>query len=236
MIQVTLTGQLVLLMLIERLELAGIRVVSANTDGIVIKCHKTQKEKLDEIVKKWEEDIDCQTEETKYKSTHQRDVNSYFAIKEDGEVKVKGAYSEKGSAGNSILSKNPTSLIAADAVKKFLLDGTPVDHTIRSSKDIRRFVTVRAVSGGGVKVYAEPGKEDASLPPNEYLGKVVRWYYSSTVTGDIVYSESGKKVGSSDGARPCMELPEEFPEDLNYDFYIEKARKILKEIGAIETV
>jgi hypothetical protein len=234
MIQVTLTGQLVLLMLIERLELAGIRVVSANTDGIVIKCHKTQKETLDAIVKQWEADIDCETEETRYKSTHQRDVNSYFAIKEDGEIKVKGAYAEKGSAGNSILSKNPSSLIAADAVKKFLLDGTPVDHTIRACKDIRRFVTVRYVKGGGVKVYAEPGKEIDSLPPNEYLGKVVRWYYSSNVSGDIVYATKGSKVPSSDGARPCMMLPDEFPEDLNYDIYIDKARKILQEVGVLE--
>jgi DNA polymerase elongation subunit (family B) len=40
LIQVTVTGQLALLMLIERLELRGIPVVSANTDGLVIKCPK----------------------------------------------------------------------------------------------------------------------------------------------------------------------------------------------------
>lgn len=38
MIQVTITGQLALLMLIEALEAAGISVVSANTDGIVSRC------------------------------------------------------------------------------------------------------------------------------------------------------------------------------------------------------
>lgn len=40
LIQVTVTGQLTLLLLIESLELAGIPVVSANTDGLVIKCPK----------------------------------------------------------------------------------------------------------------------------------------------------------------------------------------------------
>lgn len=35
MYQVTINGQLFLLMLIEKLELAGIHVISANTDGIV---------------------------------------------------------------------------------------------------------------------------------------------------------------------------------------------------------
>ena len=230
MIQVTLTGQLVLLMLIERLELAGISVVSANTDGIVIKCHKTQKDKLDAIIHQWEADIDCETEETRYKSTHQRDVNNYFAIKEDGEVKVKGVYSERGSAGNSVLSKNPYALIASDAVKEFLLEGTPIDHTIRGCKDIRRFLCLRYVKGGAVKVYSLPGEEPAELP-NEYLGKAIRWYYSTTVTGEIVNSINGNKVSMTDNARPLMVLTDTMPEDINYDWYIEKAEKILEEIG-----
>lgn len=231
MIQVTLTGQLVLLMLIERLELAGIRVASANTDGIVIKCHKTQKETLDAIVKQWETDIDCETEETRYKSIHNRDVNNYFAIKEDDEIKVKGVYAEKGSAGNSILSKNPYALIASDAVKKFLLDGTPVDHTIRASKDIRRFVCLRFVKGGAVKVYNKPGEAE-SEHPNEFLGKAIRWYYSTNVEGEIVNSINGNKVSMTDGARPIMTLPDEMPADINYDWYIEKANKIIEEIAA----
>lgn len=230
MIQVTLTGQLVLLMLIERLEIAGISVVSANTDGIVIKCHKTQKEKLDAIVKQWEADIDCETEETRYKSTHNRDVNNYFAIKEDGEIKVKGVYSEKGSAGNSILSKNPYALIASDAVKKFLLDGTAIDHTIKECKDIRRFICLRNVKGGAVKVYSKPG-EEPSENPNEFLGKAIRWYYSKTVTGEIVNAINGNKVSMTDNARPLMTLCEDVPEDVDYDWYIKKAEEILEEIG-----
>lgn len=232
MIQVTLTGQLVLLMLIERLELAGIRVVSANTDGIVIKCHKTQKAKLDAIVKQWETDIDCQTEETYYRSIHNRDVNSYFAIKPDGEVKVKGTYAERGSAGNSVLSKNPSALVARDAVIQFLLKGTPVDHTVLACTDIRRFVSVRYVKGGAVKVYNKFG-EAPTADANEYLGKVVRWYYSKTVTGEIVYAKSGNKVAETDRARPLMTLPDELPQDIDHEWYIAEARKILEKIGRI---
>jgi hypothetical protein len=231
MIQVTLTGQLVLLMLIERLELAGITVVSANTDGIVIRCRETQKEKLNGIIKQWEIDIDCKTEETRYKSIHNRDVNNYFAIKEDGEIKVKGVYAEKGSAGNSILSKNPYALIVSDAVKKFLLDGTAVDHTIRECKDIRRFVCLRYAKKGAVKVYSKQGEENENAEPNEYLGKAIRWYYSTTVTGEIVNAVNGNKVSMTDGARPVMTLPDEMPKDINYQWYEDKANKILEEIG-----
>src|ERR1017187_7366641 len=40
LIRVTITGQLSLLMLIEMIELAGLPVLSGNTDGILVKCHK----------------------------------------------------------------------------------------------------------------------------------------------------------------------------------------------------
>jgi len=43
LIQTTITGQLALLMLIERMEAAGISVKSANTDGIVIHCNKSKR-------------------------------------------------------------------------------------------------------------------------------------------------------------------------------------------------
>ncbi|KKS65278.1 MAG: hypothetical protein UV34_C0020G0001, partial [Parcubacteria group bacterium GW2011_GWB1_42_6] len=43
MIQVTITGQLALLMLIERLELCGVPVISANTDGLVVECPRDRR-------------------------------------------------------------------------------------------------------------------------------------------------------------------------------------------------
>ena len=92
LIQVTVTGQLSLLMLIERLELAGIHVVSANTDGIVIKCPRKGQHIMDQIIAQWEQDTGFQTEGTIYKSLYSRDVNNYIAVKEDGSTKCKGAY------------------------------------------------------------------------------------------------------------------------------------------------
>ena len=50
--QVTLTGQLTLLLLIERLELAGVRVVSANTwVALLVECHRTLKATMERIIK-----------------------------------------------------------------------------------------------------------------------------------------------------------------------------------------
>lgn len=65
----------------------------------------------------------------------------------------------------------------------------------------------------------------------EYLGKVVRWYYGTQSPGPIVYATNGNTVSLSYGARPCMILPDEFPTDIDYNWYITKAYSMLKDIG-----
>ena len=65
----------------------------------------------------------------------------------------------------------------------------------------------------------------------EYLGKAVRWYYANDVVGEIVYAMSGNKVSLSDGAQPMMDLPKEFPTNIDYEWYERKANESLAEIG-----
>lgn len=230
MLQVTITGQLCLLMLIEQLVKIGIEVTSANTDGIVSKYTKDRHEEVRSVIKKWEERTNFKTEETRYKATYNRDVNTYIAVKEEGGdptsrflderlgCKTKGAYSERGSALNSILSKNPEHLICMDAVLEFIVNGTSFEKTIKECKDIRRFVCVKNVRGGAHK-------------NGVYLGKVVRWYYAKNEYGFISYVLSGNKVANTDSAKPLMDLPDEMPDDINYDWYINKSMEILKDCG-----
>jgi hypothetical protein len=230
MIQVTITGQLSLLLLIEMIEDLGISVVSANTDGVIIRCPKGRAQELQERISWWERLTGFETEETRYKAVYSRDVNNYFAVKEKpGDpaakylderlgVKVKGCYCERGSAGDSVLSKNPEALICNDAVMALLRNGTPVEETIRGCGDIRRFVSIRNVTGGARK-------------SNVYLGKVIRWYYSTEMYGEINRATTGDKIPKTDGARPLMELPDRFPGDVDYDRYIETSKSMLYDIG-----
>ena len=44
---------------------------------------------------------------------------------------------------------------------------------------------------------------------------------------------NGNKVPKSDGAVPLMVYPEEFPDNVDFDWYIEEANKILGHIGAV---
>jgi DNA polymerase elongation subunit (family B) len=212
MIQVTLTGQLSLLMLIEIMEECAVVVVSANTDGVVLFGEKFS---IDMMTAYWEGLTRFKTEETLYNALYQKDVNNYIAIKADGKIKTKGLYALGG------LSKNPTNTICVEAVIAKVTSGVPVEVTILTCPDIRKFSTVRQVKGGA--------KFGAA-----YLGKAVRWYYAQNEKGYIEYATNGNKVARSDGARPIMELPDRVPDDLDYSWYIREANSILEDIGYVE--
>ena len=215
MIRTTLSGQLTLLMLIEMLERFDIPVVSANTDGIVIKCPHDKRDLLNKIVQKWEKHTGLETEETVYSALYSRDVNNYIAVKEDGKAKSKGVFAPV------TLSKNPQNPICVEAVIDYLTDGIEIGDTVRSCDDITKFLTLRTVTGGAVK-------------DDVVIGKAIRWYYAEGETGTINYNTNGNTVPRSEGARPLMDLPDKFPDDVDYDWYINECYEMLMALGARE--
>ena len=214
MIQVTITGQLCLLMLIERTEAVGAKVVSANTDGVVSLCPKSRYAALEEACFDWEMQTGLELEETRYSALHSRDVNSYIAVKPNGSVKGKGAFAEPN------LMKNPQFVIVNEALYAYLSKGTPIEQTINACSDVTKFLMVRSVTGGGVW-------------GDEYLGKAVRFYYSNELSEDdcIRYAKNGNKVPMSDAARPMMQLSDTMPHDIDRQRYCYMARKCLEEFG-----
>ncbi|MDP2263261.1 MAG: hypothetical protein Q8K24_08895 [Hydrogenophaga sp.] len=257
MLQVTVTGQLALLMLIERLEAAGIAVVSANTDGIVQKCPAHLDDVRRQIIARWERETCLETEDVGYRGLFSRDVNNYIALKEGGGVKTKGVFTPPG------VMKNPDFDIIAEAVCAWLDRGTPIGETVIGCQDIRRFVCVQRVTGGaqmptgtqvldnwewnktagaweqwhGQRLLKEKRKgrpKPAVVTADAvYLGEVVRWYRSTRSTQHIEKVGNGNKVPSSDNAMPCMELPDTMPADVDYDWYIGEACRALRLIGAV---
>jgi len=222
MFHVTLCGQLYLLMLIEALELEGIQVVSANTDGVMVKCPRNKIEYFNAIVNLWEIATGFKTESKNYSALYSRDINNYIAIAEDKSVKLKGAYSnpwnDPKENPEKKLHKNPVTTICIEAVVAYLSENIPLEDTIWKCRDIRKFTRMQSVTGGAVK-------------DGQFLGKTVRWYYATGETGEIVKAINGNKVGGSDQGKPLMELPPQFPHDINYDWYLARCHKILKDLG-----
>lgn len=261
MMQATITGQLTLLMLVESLELAGIPVISANTDSVLIQPSSTLLEyEAKRIVSNWEERTNYTMDYNYYDGLYTRDLNNYVAFYGDGGHVGKGCFAETG------LSKNPTSQICTDAIVKYLGDAVPVEETILSCSDIRKFISLRKVTSGALYV-------------GQHVGQVIRWYYSNNIKDDAIYYKPtqkiidnpvhmktskgdlryhhdgtpkykglnprtyldhdgsefnifvGNKVAKTNGAVPIMDLPDEFPSDVNFDWYVSESKKMLKTMG-----
>lgn len=228
LMQVTITGQLLLLMQIERMQLSGIQVVSANTDGVVMKVRHDQYELYKNIIANWEKETGFETEETEYLMLMSRDVNNYMAFKKpekDGdkvEMKGKGAFANPWndpSKKEPWMHKNPANTVCIEAIEKMMTTGKSIEQSIRECTDITKFISIRTVKGGAVK-------------DGEFLGKSIRWYYAASEQDKaIVYAKSGKQVPRSTGAKPCMDLPEQLPADIDYDWYIGESESMLRQVG-----
>ncbi len=241
LIQVTLTGQLILLMFIERLELAGITVVSANTDGIVSLVPVDKEHIFQEIIKGMQRDTGFTTEETEYSALYSRDVNNYIAVKtpdKDGVVKLKG----KGVFGNPWhpdnkkdaifrFHKNPVALVCVDAIYELMKTNKPIRQSLVECKDITKFVIVRKVNEGAVKPYRKPDAPLYEYERLEYLGESIRWYYSTNADTDLIIAKNGNSVPKSMGAMPLMTLPDTIPGDIDYDWYESETESMLKSIA-----
>lgn len=221
MIQVTLTGQLMLLWLAEQAQVLGIPVVSANTDGIVVKVSEERKHEWDAVIARCEAMMGLTTEETTYSALYSRDVNSYLAIKTNSSVKAKGAFGPTGP------QKNPTFEVSVKAAVDFITKGVPIEDTVYNCTDVKQFVAVRTVKGG------------ALFKDDEYLGKVVRWYIAEGSDGFIrtktTHAVTGNytTVAKTQGCQPLMQLPDELPDDIDHKWYIAEAREILMNVGFI---
>ena len=258
MLAVTLTGQLNLLSLIHDIEkIKGVKVKSANTDGILVAYPPSAKAKIDKVIAANAKRTKFEYEETHYIKYAAKDVNNYIAVKPDGKVKVKGLYGKGcvSSAANPT-GKNQTMNVCGYMAIDYLLTGS---FDIKKYADITDFVAVRNVEGGGVqhthtvevddwesvgdRLWAYPGmtvqpKKRKSRPPprtvgvgGEPFGRIARWYMTKEELPPLSYIKSGNTVPKTEGAKLCLILPKKLPADLNYQWYIDETISILNDLG-----
>jgi len=215
-IQITVTGQLALLMFIESLaDVPGAEVISANTDGVTVRCYREYEGEVMATVKAWERATGFETERTDYSGVYSRDVSNYVAIKTDGGTKLKGVYGE-----GLPLSKNKMHTICLTAVRDYLQFGASIRETVNRFTNVREFVCMRSVKGGATYC----GQE---------IGRVARWIYVTNSTEALHYKVNNYLVPDTAGACPVVELPAGVPDDLDREWYIRKAQSMLNDLGVM---
>lgn len=192
MFQVTVNGQLYLLMLIERLEDNGFEIVSANTDGITAKIQRSKRDLYDAICDQWQKDTGFTLEFAEYSKIIRKDVNNYLAIlygdlklRGDGSINLaenikEGLIKVKGVFDPEIrLEKGYRHPIVRTAFIEWLLNGVEIEDTINSCQDIYQFlISQKTGSEYGTNEYDSLGNIEKQLQKNNryyvgYEGQIV---------------------------------------------------------------
>ena len=226
----TITGELSLMMLIEAYELAGINVISANTDGVTVRIHKSKLDKMHEINAWWMELTQYELERTDYKKIIFSTVNDYIAIKTDGEIKKKGDF-----LTDFELHKNKSARIVPIALERYFVNGDDIATTIKSHSNIFDFALRQKAS----KDFHYEGHNKQTGEKKVY-NKLIRYYISNagekllkiknpectTNAAPVSQVDAGEWV-----ATVCNKLTKDHPLDnINYNYYIEKANRIADNI------
>lgn len=223
-LRTTINGQLFILMLCEELELNGIPVVSANTDGIVIKLENDKEELFNSISKYWLEYTGLSADSEEYTRYVCRDVNNYFAEETNGKVDYKGDLNPFLYREN--LQKGYNAPIVAKAVAEYFLHDKPVLETFYESTDILDFCKTQNIGKKFNAVYAT----------NEYkeIQRNVRFYVSNRGGSLFKRDENMKLNNLCAGYKvTILNTLDDVPislRDINYNYYYEEALKIIDPI------
>lgn len=223
---VCITGQLLLLDLIDKLE-PHIKLIQSNTDGLFFSV-KTR-EDIDvckEIAKEWENRTRLDLEWDEYVKIVQKDVNNYILVDSDGHYKSKGAYLKKLSKIDSDL------LIINKALIDYFLTGTSIEDTINSSTELSDFQKIVKVSS--LYKYALFGDK-------KIKEKVLRVFASNKPDAPSVF-----KVKSETKIEKIANTPEKcfiynedltsvsIPDELDKSYYINLAKSRLNDFYSSE--
>lgn len=134
---ITINGQLLLCMLADHLRnIPDLEMVQINTDGLTVAIPREYEWLLDDMSKDWENQTGLELEKAYYEVMFIRDVNNYIAKDINGNVKRKGAYAhDRNNRGELPWHKNHSALVIPRAAEKYLIDGVPVEETIRQCGD-----------------------------------------------------------------------------------------------------
>lgn len=133
--QVRINGQLLLLMLAERLLKLGCKLYQINTDGILYKLKKSKYEELQQVLKEWEKLTMLTLETEEFTQFYQLAINDYFGVEPNNKIKKKGFFLTDIELGKGLTPK-----IIPEAIINYFVHNIPVEDTIKSCKDICKFL------------------------------------------------------------------------------------------------
>lgn len=221
--QIRMNGQLFLLMLAEKLIEIGCKILQANTDGLFVLRKLSDEDKFQEVCGEWEQITKLGLEEDRFEAFYQYAINDYLAIKEGyQETKDSSYLKKKGLFIDTVsLGKGMKPTIIPEAINKFLSDRIPVEETIRNCRDLNKFIT-----------YQKVNKKFKVEYNNKFIPRINRYYVATNGYNLFkVDPETNKYISLLSGYGVIIvnnfDEIKEFPKNINYQYYIEEANKII---------
>lgn len=164
--KIRINGQLLLLMLAEKLTQVGCRIIQANTDGLFVLLKKDNYQQVNTICRDWEQLTKLTLEEERFEAMYQYAINDYIAVTTlypdmkkrflSGETLIRKSTKKPYTCIEEIqedfiktkgmfitkvlLGKGLSAKIIPEAIIKYFVDGISVEQTIKECKDIKKFL------------------------------------------------------------------------------------------------
>lgn len=254
---ITINGQLLLCMLAEAMNrLPSMQIIQVNTDGITIKFPRRLRPFIDEIVSWWQDMTGLELEGAEYSRMMIRDVNNYIAEYADGgKLKRKGCYEyqldwHQNHSALVVPMAAEAALVRGVDVAEFIRNHDDVlDFMLRTKvprnsrlewggeqvQNIARYYI--SINGRPLeKVMPPKGSEGAFKRANgltdAYYDQVLEevgdtWDERIHTKNKSRYETRRIGINTGWGVTICNNLTGRTFEDLNYEWYIQEARKIV---------
>lgn len=225
--KIRINGQLILLMLVDKLIALNCKIVQVNTDGVVYIADESNRIVITSAIKDIEQLTQLTFESDDYESFYQYDVNNYFGIRKGySQSRDPRLIENKGRFITEIgLNNSMTPVVIPKAVINYFLTKEPIDKFVKEDKDIRDFLMSQSVNREFKVEYG--GKPIQRI--NRYYASNSGYYLMRVKEKDY---EPRKEAKITDyGVRIINTITDDYAVGgrINYQYYISKANKIVSE-------
>lgn len=222
--KIRINGQLILLMLVDRLLELNCKIVQVNTDGVMYIAQKTQREAVQEAVSEVEQLTQLTFESDDYEAFYQYAINDYFGVEKGFSQSHNPKLIEKKGMfiTDPRLGKGLAPAIIPKAVINYFLTKQPTSEYIKSSKNIEDFL-----------MYQRVDKKFKVLHGDVPIQRINRFYASTNDYSLFKVDPTGKVANMlTKSGVTILNKMNNIPIEgrhLNYQYYISEANKIISE-------
>lgn len=222
--KIRINGQLILLMLVDRLLELNCKIVQVNTDGVMYIAQKTQREAVQEAVSEVERLTQLTFESDDYEAFYQYAINDYFGVEKGYSQSHDPKLIEKKGMfiTDPRLGKGLAPAIIPKAVINYFLTKQPTSEYIKNSKNIEDFL-----------MYQRVDKKFKVLHGDVPIQRINRFYASTNDYSLFKVDPTGKVANMlTKSGVTILNKMNDIPIEgrhLNYQYYISEANKIISE-------